>query len=221
MRRLVFWFRAALISALLFVIPVIARCDEVTLTVPQSELGIPFYAPGHILLSSSDLNGTVLSGQTLSLDFVLANDVLARLTVNDAYYSVGLILQTNASTYPGFAGLSTGYFLGPSGNQLGPTLGGGSADSSNGGLAIFLDFSAADLGGDTSGFHFDITLPDSGYVVTNTGLNYAFDSSLDDGIEFGTAQQLPEPSSITLALIGAGLVAVIARRRRLTLLDRF
>jgi hypothetical protein len=214
-RKLILLSRIMLIFAMVLVSPAIVRCDDtLQFTVPQSDIGMPIYGPDFVDMSSSGLNGTVLSGQTLSLDLVLSNNVLARLDFNDAQFGVLLLIETNAMTFPGFAGTTTGYFLDPSGNQLGATEVAGSGGCSCGELSVGLNgFSGPPiLQADTSGVHFDITLPNSGYVVTNAELLYS-PGGIDDSVQFGTVQQLPEPSSMMLTLIGAGLIAKIARRR--------
>ena len=79
MRKLIFLGRIMLISAMVSVSPAIVRCDSLQFIVPQSDIGTPIQGGSVVDLSSSGLNGTVLSGQTLPLDLVLGNNDLARL----------------------------------------------------------------------------------------------------------------------------------------------
>ena len=217
MRKLLFLGRIMLISAVVLVSPAIVRCDSVQFIVPQSDIGTPIRGGSVVNLSSSDLNGTVLSGQTLPLDLVLSNNNLARLGMNaPGQFGILLILDTNAATFPGFAD-ATGYLLDSSGNQFGAIQVAGGSDCSCGSLAVGLvSFSSGNLEGnnsvDTSGVHFNITLPNNGYDVTNAELVYE-PGSIYNSVQFGTAQQLSEPSSMVLTLIGIGLIARIAKRQ--------
>ena len=167
-------------------------------------------------------HGIVLKGQNLSLDLVLSNDVLARLFLSDpTTFGIGLTINTNAGTFPGFAGPTTGFLLGPSGNQLDSSQVAGRADSSDGSFSMGLvSFTRANLNGaeviDISGLQLDTTLPNDGAVITNADLRFSFNGiSGVDGVEFGTAQQLPEPSTLGLTLVGTLVLALAAGRKSL------
>ena len=75
-----------------------------------------------------------------------------------------------------------------------------------------MSFTGADFGGagiiDISGVHFDTSFPNTGFVVTNARLRFSLD---DNRLMFGTAQQLPEPS--TLLLLFAGCLAGLTYKR--------
>ena len=75
------------------------------------------------------------------------------------------------------------------------------------------EFTSADFGGapifELSGAHLDTVLPGTGYTVTDTSLIINFTGNR---IEFGTAAQLPEPSS--LALLPLGLLALGWMRKK-------
>jgi hypothetical protein len=60
---------------------------------------------------------------------------------------------------------------------------------------------------DISGVHFDTTFPAAPYVVTDAQLRFSLNFP-DDRLVFGTAQQLPEASTLALTLVG--VLAVIA-----------
>ena len=214
-------WRAILLFGILIVSPAISWCDTVQFTVEPSNIGTLIQASSVDLISSG-LNGTVLTGQSLSLDLVLSNDVLARLFLSDpTTFGIGLTINTNAGTFPGFAGPTTGFLLGPSGNQLGSSQVAGRADGSDGSFSMGLvSFTRANLNGaeviDISGLQLDTTLPNDGAVITNADLRFSFNGiSGVDGVEFGTAQQLPEPSTLGLTLVGTLVLALAAGRRSL------
>jgi len=193
----------------------------VDFTVPLGKIGTPIQGPGSVDLSSSDLNGTVLAGQSLSLDLMFTNDVLARVGLVDASaFGLLLIIDTNAETFPGFVGTTTGYLLDPSRGQFGSTQVAGRSDSCcPGSLAAGLvSFASDNLAGaqigDISGVHFDTSLPNNGFVITDVELAFVFNSPYD-GVEFGSAQQLPEPSTLGLTLAGVLLIAFVAWHRGL------
>src|SRR5512132_3313934 len=64
---------------------------------------------GDVNLFSPGLDGVGLQGQTLSLDLVLADAVLARLLLGSpTEFGVLFFVHTTAATFPGFAGPTTG-----------------------------------------------------------------------------------------------------------------
>jgi hypothetical protein len=190
-------------------------------TVPPGNIGTTIQGPGTFVdLFSSGLNGTVLAGQSLSLDLVLSNDVLARLFLADpGGFGLGLTFVTNAATFPGFAGPTTGFLLDSSGNQFGDTQVAGRADGCCPGFVSIglVSFTSSNLEGaeavDISGVHFDTSLPNTGFVITDSQLRFGLNSP-DDGVTFGTAQQLPEPSTLGLTLAGALMIGLAGMLRR-------
>ena len=83
-----------------------------------------------------------------------------------------------------------------------------------------VSFTRANLNGaeviDISGLQLDTTLPNDGAVITNADLRFSFNGiSGVDGVEFGTAQQLPEPSTLGLTLVGTLVLALAAGRKSL------
>jgi PEP-CTERM motif len=206
-------------SPILIASPVISWCDTVQFTVAPVNIGTLIQGPVDFDLFSSGLNGTVLAGQSLSLDLVLDSDVLARLfLVDPGTFGIGLDIHTNAGTFPGFAGPTTGYLLDPNGNQFGGTQVAGRAAGDDGTFDVGLvSFTSGNLGGapvvDISGVHFDTSFPNSGFVITDAQLRFSLNSA-DDSVEFGTARQLPEPSTSGLILVGALVIALMAWRSR-------
>lgn len=159
---------------------------------------------------SSSLNGTVLAGQGLSLDLLLGGGVLARLALNNpTALGISLIVFTNAASFPGNAGTTTGSLLDASGQQIGSTQVAGRSQGSDGTFSMGLvSFTASDFAGapaiDLSGAHLDTAFANTGFAVTGLLLRFSLH---DNSAQFGTAQQLPEPSTLAFFLIG-GLAAV-------------
>src|SRR5437879_12915589 len=117
-------WRFVSLLAILIASPAINWCDTVQFTVAPANIGTPIQGPVDFDLFSSGLNGTVLAGQSLSLDLVLDNDVLARLFLIDpGTFGIGLDIHTSAGGFPGFAGATTGCLRDPNGNPLGGSKG--------------------------------------------------------------------------------------------------
>lgn len=213
-------WRTILLFLTLSALPAIGSCDTLQFTVNASDIGPAIQGPGSVNLFSSAINGTVLAGQTLSLNLVFSSDVLSRLyLVDPGGFGLGLTIDTNAGTFPGFVGPTTGYLLDAGGKQLGATQVAGSSDGCcPGELSMGLvSFTSSGLGGaeimDISGVHFDTSLPNNGFVVTGAELTFSLNSPYD-GVQFGTARELPEPSTLALALAGALATALAAVRWR-------
>lgn len=210
--------RYILLFGILIALPAIGSCDTVQFTVDPANIGAVSQG-GSVDLFSSGLNGTVLAGQSLSLDLVLSNEVLARLFLSDPQaISIGLNVYTNAGTFPGFAGPTTGYLLDPNGHQFGASQSAGTDDGSNGSFGMGLvSFTTNKLAGahviDISGVHFDSIFPTTGFVVTDAQLRFSLNSQYD-GVEFGTAQQLPEPPIFWELSLAFVLVVVLSVRSR-------
>jgi hypothetical protein len=111
-------WRYTLIIAALITLSSNGRCDTVQFTVSPTDIGLHTASP--VVLFSSGLDGIVLSGQILSLDLVLSDNVLARLT-NNTNLGIDLAVFTDAPSFPGFSGPGDGFLLDPNGSQLGPT----------------------------------------------------------------------------------------------------
>jgi hypothetical protein len=217
-------WRSILLLGFLIASSTTVWCDTVQFSVEPANIGTLIQGPGQIDVFSSGLDGTVLAGQSLSLDLLLSNDVLARLFLPDpGSFGIELIIHTNSGTFPGFAGPTPGYLLNPNGKQFGGTQVAGRASGSDGTLEMGLvSFNAGSLAGaqavDISGVHFDTSFPNDGFVITDAQLRFSFDSS-SDAVAFGTEKQLPEPSSLGLTLVGALMIALVAwgGRRQLSI----
>jgi len=201
----------AFLTVILFAQP--AAATTISFTPSPANIGVLF-SNTEVDLFSTGLNGMTLSGQSLSLDLVLSNELLARIQLLEPQtLGVSLAVFTNAASVPGFAGPTTGFLLNPSGLQVGPAQEAGRAQGSDGSFSMGLvSFAGTDFGGagtvDVSGVHFDTSFPTTGFVVTNARLRFSLD---DNRLMFGTAQQLPEPSA--LLLLFAGCVAGLTYKR--------
>lgn len=188
----------------------ICLADTIIFATRPSQIGF-VRQPGYIDIDSPDLNGLVLSGQHLSLDLSLGGDVLARtwmLTPNQ--FCVLLMVFTDAPSFPGQAGASTGFLLDSNGQQIIPARIAGREDADDGSFGLGLvSFTAKDFNGvgvlDIGGAHFDTLFPDTGYTVTNSVMRLGFWG--ENRMELGTVEQLPEPSSLMTVLIGIGGMA--------------
>jgi hypothetical protein len=192
-----------------------ARSDTLTLQFPvdPANTGVVF-KDFFVDLFSSDLNGTAVVGQSLSLNLVFNDDVLARLTLlNPEAFGVLLDISTNEEIFPGFAGPTTGFLLDANGKQIGPPLVAGRSSGDDGSFAFGIFFlSSANLDGDISGVHFDTSFPDQpGLFVTDAKLRFSLNDP-GNGVEFGTEKQLSEPSTLGLTLVGVSLFALVAHR---------
>jgi len=206
--------RLTLFAAVLLAFTASGFADTIQFAIPDVQTGI--IQPGYFDIYSSGLNGTVLNGQSLSLDLMIANDVLARVFMLDPdRFCVLLMVYTNAPSFPGFTGESTGFMLDDSGRQIGALQTAGRGDSSNGGVYMGLvSFTAADFNHesvvDLSGAHFDTSLPGTGYTIINAAMRFSFNGPSQ--MEFGTPAQLPESSSLSLLFIACGAILIAKRR---------
>ena len=201
------------LAVILFAQPV--QATTVSFTPSPGSILVPFQNT-NVDLFSTGLNGTMLSGQAMVLDLVLTNDLLARVQLLDAnQFDIVLTVSTNAGTEPGFAGATTGFLLNPNGGQLGGALEAGRSMGSDGTFDMGLvTFTPATLGGasviDISGVHFDTSFPNTGFVVTDARLRFTLNTN---SLIFGTAQQLPESSTLAFVFPGMSLGGLLTYRR--------
>ena len=159
----------------------------------------------------SALVGTVYTGQTLSLDFVFADNLLARL-----YHAPDFVFQLRADgradgvctgDCPATPEPSTGYLLGRDGQPLSAPVEIGHLQS---GVDVVLGLRPPRLRGltDVSGAHADIVLPSSGEVATDASMRWVFlplnfpwilDSPT---VRFDTAAHCPNPHPCSCWALG-------------------
>jgi hypothetical protein len=169
------------------------------------------------------LDGLALNGQTVPLDFMFADGILARVLGGTEDFAtsldldISLSIQTNATTFPGFAGEeTTGFVLGADRNPLHAPLDPdrvGRTASRAGRFSAGLFPTIRNF--DMSGVHYDLVLPDTGYAVTGGSIRLSVDRNFS--LRFGTPFQLPDDgvSLAALALMwGAVVVGTLAVRRR-------
>jgi PEP-CTERM motif len=212
-------WRSVLLLGIVIALPASGWADTVEFSVDPANIGAVYAGHVDVDLFSSDLNGTALGNKTLSLNLVFNDDVLARLLLSDPPgLGVALELLTLGEGPLAFDGPSTGFLLDANGNQVGDTQVAGEAfvlGPSDGFDVGLVSFNSDNLGGtnkvDISGAHFDISFPANGFVVTSAKLRFALSSDYNS-LEFGTAQELPEPSS--LLLLGSGLIGLVGLGRR-------
>jgi len=190
-----------------------ASATTVSFTPSPGDIGTTFKNT-NVDLFSTGLNGMTLSGQPLSLDLSFTNELLARIQLLDAEdFDVVFTVFTNAGGEPGFAGMSTGFLLNPNAGQLGSQLEAGRSQGSDGtfdlGLVTFLPASFGANVVDISGVHFDTSFPNTGFLVTNTQLRFTLNNN---ELLFGTAQQLPEASTLGLLFAGISFGSLLYRR---------
>jgi hypothetical protein len=159
----------------------------------QIDLGPSPVVSTSMTVPFTDLNGTNLSGQNLSLDFVFSSPQFVRLFSVTTDFEVSVILQTNS---PGLAGYlnGTGFLSDQFGNPLQPPEDIGSASSSDGSMIAILLPLVAGAGAPNRPFdffavHLDLILPsNSSFEVT--GGEFGLSSSGSGG-PFGVGPGVP------------------------------
>jgi len=107
-------------------------------TIPINlNLGPPGTLATDTTISFSDLNGTGLLGQSLSVDFVFTSSEFVRLFTVTTDFSVFMTLQTSSSSSVGLLS-GTGYLTDSLGNALEAPETLGSASLSNGSMSVAL-----------------------------------------------------------------------------------
>ena len=216
--------RAGILAGLLFSALPFTKVNGIELS-----LGPPGTITSQTPLSPFDeLNGTLLNGQNLSVDFSFSNNEFARIfSVTSPDFLASIKLETNGSGILGYLG-GTGYLIDAQGNAI-PGYGiTGSASGDSGWLGISLFPLVKDENGtpntdllrpfDFYGVHYDLIFPDlddpSIYV---TGGNF----SLTDpgGHVFGIGpgglpRNIVPDSGSTLLLLGMGIALTLGFRAR-------
>jgi hypothetical protein len=207
--------KCAILLFILLCLPWAASGMEITLNVDPALILVP--SAGEHDFSTIGFNGLTLAGQAVSADLVFANNILARtFAVNPNPLAIDflLIIQTNAPVFSGFPTNVSGAVLAADHTAVPvPTLlGGAMSDDGRFGVGVFPDFSGLSPRiVDLSGVHFDMTLPATGFTITDALLRIAV--LPESYMVFGTARQLPEVSTLALLATGLGALAMLRYRR--------
>jgi VPDSG-CTERM motif len=175
------------------------------ITIPIN-LGPPGTLATDTTISFSDLNGTGLLGQSLSVDFVFTSSEFVRLFTVTSDFSVSMTLQTSSSSFVGFLH-GTGYLTDSLGNALEAPETLGSASSSTGSMTVGL-FPTV---GRPLGFydvHLDLTFPTNPAVVTG-GQFRLFSDTGPFGIGPGLPTDIVPDTGSTAILLGLGFFGII------------
>jgi hypothetical protein len=172
----------------------------------QIDVGTPRTRSSDTRVPFSDLNGTALLDQSLSVDFRFANSEFVRLFTVTTAFSVPMILQTSSSSFVGFLS-GTGYLTDSLGNALEPpqTLGRSSGD--DGSMTVDL-LSQVNRPIDFYGVHYDLKFPTNPAVVTGGEFRLLSDSG-PFGIGPGLPTDIVPDTGSTAILLGLGFVGII------------
>jgi hypothetical protein len=172
----------------------------------QIDVGTPRTRSSDTMVPFSDLNGTALLDQSLSVDFRFANSEFVRLFTVTTAFSVPMILQTSSSSFVGFLS-GTGYLTDSLGNALEPrqTLGRSSGD--DGSMTVDL-LSQVNRPIDFYGVHYDLKFPTNPAVVTGGEFRLLSDSG-PFGIGPGLPTDIVPDTGSTAILLGLGFVGII------------
>ena len=174
-------------------------------TIPIN-LGPPGTLATNTTISFSDLNGTGLVGQNLSVDFVFTSSEFVRLFTVTTDFSVFMTLQTSSSSSVGLLS-GTGYLTDSLGNALEPPETLGSASSSNGSMSVAL-FPTVGRPIDFYDVHFDLTFPTNPAVVTG-GQFRLLSNTGPFGIGPGLPADIVPDTGSTAILLGFGFFGII------------
>ncbi len=190
-------------------------------TVIETNLGTFPNITSQVGKTFTDLNGTSLSGHTMSLDFVFTNGTFARLfTVTRPLFSVSLQLQTSGVGNVGLL-TGTGYLLDEAGNSLLSPQDLGSASGDDGSMRVGLfPLLSGQLEGpvDFYGVHLDLTFPTSLSVNIIEGYFDLIAAGVSEDDRFGIGPGVPPDivpdSGGTILLLGASIAAIVWLRSR-------
>jgi hypothetical protein len=213
--------RAGILAGLLFSSIQVAHAAPI-----EVSLGPPHTITSQTPLSSFDgLNGTLLNGQHLSVNFSFSNNEFARIfSVTSWDFLASIKLQTNGSGMLGYLE-GTGYLIDRHGNAI-PGYGiTGSASGDGGWMGISLFPLVKDEDGtpnrdllrpfDFYGIHYDLIFPDvdDPSIYVTEGMFSLIDP---DGHVFGVGpgvrRNIVPDSSSTVFLLGMGIALIIGFR---------
>ena len=186
-------------------------------TTIQVDLGPSPALSASLAIPFTDLNGTSLSGQNLSLDFVFTGPQFVRLFSVTADFGLLVKLQTNS---PGLAGFldGTGFVSDKLGNPLQPPQSLGSASSSGGSMMAELFPLSPGSGAPPRPFdifdvHFNLTLPsNSSFEITGSEFHLLSDADGPFGVGPGVPSDIVPESAGAVYLLGMGLAGLLAAR---------
>jgi len=169
-------------------------------------LGSPSTLATDTTISFSDLNGTPLVGQNLSVDFVFTSSEFVRLFTVTTDFSVFMTLQTSSSSSVGLLS-GTGYLTDSLGNALEAPETLGSASSSTGSMTVGL-FPTVGRPLDFYDVHFELTFPTNPAVVT--GAQFRLLSNTGPfGIGPGLPTNIVPDTGSTAILLGLAFFGII------------
>ncbi len=167
------------------------------------------------LATFHDIDGTMLQGQSLSLDVGWNDEKFVRLlSVTDPSFAALLTLQTNGTGLVGFV-QGTGFLLDENGQAIGAPMQLGSASSDDGSLAVGLfpllyNRSGSPL--DFFGIHFDLLLPDHASIWLTGGELHLLAAGARPGDRLGIGPGVPTDIvpdvGGKLLLLAAGVAAL-------------
>jgi hypothetical protein len=167
----------------------------------------------------SDLNGTSLADQTLSVDFTFANPGFVRLFTVTTDFGAAVRLETNGSNVGFLKG--KGYLIDAQGNALHTAETLGSASSSSTLFATLFPPAGlqrpVDFFGVHYDFHYDFMFPEDPSVDVTGGQLRLFIPGLDApfGIGPGVPADIVPDVGDTIFLLGIGLVGLGVLRRQM------
>jgi hypothetical protein len=185
----------------------------VILDVPAGWVDNP--QPFDVDLWTSAFNGAAVQGQTLSVDFLFSDGLIAQFT-HDSFAPFSFVVVwnifTTATTFPGMPdGSSSGWLIGADGSRI--ETASGVFDGSDGTTAVGLQ-AAEQAVLEVQGFHFDFVLPTTPYVITDGQIRIGGNSHTALTFVRSSTEPVPEPPALLLIPLG------LAWLRRQSVLNR-
>ncbi len=170
--------------------------------------------------SFGNVDGTMLQGQSIGLDFTWGAGKFIRLfTVTDSSFATLLTFQTSGSGLVGFL-QGTGYLVDQNGHALGGSLDLGSASGNDGSLTVGmfpLISGAVSRPLDFFGLHFDLQLPSDRSISITGGQLELTTSGGRPTDKFGVGPGVPADivpdSGFTAVLLGLGFAPLLGLKR--------
>ena len=193
--------------AIVFVATATGNASGATISIDPGPLG---NVGPSILREFSDLNGTVLNGQDLELDFVF--DLMKHVEIPDSVTQ--FTAQINVFTdIPTETSPATGFLSDENGDPIlvGLTSGGATTTQPSFSAGVFfLDTPTNLIFHDV---HLSLAAPTNGAMVTTAFLQLTTFGDSDLIVGQWVASNVPEPVTATLSLMGLGVLGMATRRR--------